>query len=108
VSVAFESITSPVAQGEEASVTVQTAPDTPCSILVIRGTEYDPDYIGVQQPFEVMMLPGLEPAVSDESGGVSWRWRLEADTAPVKWSVTVFCGLGGGNASSELEVVVRQ
>jgi hypothetical protein len=108
VPITFESITSPVDQGEEVSATVQTVPDTPCFILVIRGTDHDPDYIGVEQPFEVMKLPGLEAAVSDESGGVSWRWRLEADTTPAKWGVTVFCGLGGGNASSELEVVERQ
>lgn len=108
--VTFESVTSPVAQGDEAGVAIQTSPDTNCSILVIRSITLDPEYTGTSPRFEVMTSAGLEPTVSDESGRVSWTWQVESDKALDIWRVDVTCGLGGGIsfARSELEIVERQ
>jgi hypothetical protein len=108
--ITFESVTSPVAQGDEASVAIQTSPDTSCSILVIRTIPLGPEYIGTSTTFEVMTFAGLEPAVSDESGRVSWTWQVETDTEPDMWRVDVTCGQGSGIsfARSELEVVEQQ
>ncbi len=108
--VTFESVTSSVAQGDEASVAIQTSPDTACSILVIRTITLGPEYIGTSTTFEVMMATGLEPTVSDESGQASWTWQIETDTEPETWRVDVTCGQGSGIsfARSELEIVERQ
>lgn len=108
--VTLQSVTSLVAQGEEASVVAQTGPDTFCSIVVIRSNYQGPDYIGTAPTYEVMQLQGLEPTVSDESGRVSWDWRLEADTTVDEWRITVICSREGGTAtvSSALEVVEGQ
>lgn len=110
VPLAIESVTSPIAQVEEANVTAQTTPDTPCSIVLVRSTRDDPDYVGTALPFEVMQLPGLESTVSDESGLVSWNWELEPDTAAAEWRIIVVCGQGGGTSTaySVLEVVEQQ
>jgi hypothetical protein len=108
--VSFESVTSPVDQGDEASVAIQTSPDTGCSILVIRTISLDPEYTGTATTFEVMMVAGLEPTVSDESGLASWTWQVETETEPDMWRVDVTCGQGAGIsfARSELEIVERQ
>ena len=108
--VSFESITTPVAQGDEASVAIQTSPDTSCSILVIRTISLGPEYIGTSLTFEVMMAEGMEPTVSDESGQASWTWQVETDTEPEVWRVDVTCGQGAGIsfARSELAIVQRQ
>ncbi len=108
--VTFESVTSSVAQGDEASVAIQTSPDTSCTILVIRTVSLGPEYTGTATTFEVMMSAGLEPTVSDESGRASWTWQVETETEPDMWRVDVTCGQGSGIsfARSELEIVERQ
>ncbi len=108
--VTFESVTSSVAQGDEASVAIQTSPDTSCTILVIRTVSLGPEYTGTATTFEVMMSAGLEPTVSDESGRASWTWQVKTETEPDMWRVDVTCGQGSGIsfARSELEIVERQ
>lgn len=108
--VTFESVTPSVAQGDEASVAIQTSPDTACSILVIRTITLGPEYIGTATTFEVMMATGLEPTVSDETGQASWTWQVETDTEPETWRVDVTCGQGSAIsfARSELEIVEQQ
>jgi len=106
--VTMESVTSSVARGEEASVVAKTAPDTPCAIVITRTVYQDPDYVGTAQKFEVMKLDGLEPAISDASGRVSWDWQLAADTAAADWGVAVICGLGGATTSTTASLVVTE
>jgi hypothetical protein len=76
--VAIQSITSPVAPGDNASIYIHTNRDSKCTI----GVEYN-------------KIPskdaGLTPKTADEYGLTSWSWTVES-TGPVgKWPVTVTC-----------------
>jgi len=73
-----QSITSPVAPGSNASVTVKTNPGSWCTITVVYDKTASTD-------------SGLAGKTADEFGSVSWTWTVDA-TAPVgKWPVTVTC-----------------
>jgi hypothetical protein len=106
-SLSVESVSSPVAQGAKAAVSVKTDPKQLCALTIVRGGYQSPDYVGTAPTFEVMLAEGLAPVESDASGRASWSWQMKADATPDTWKVTVFCGLGGvaSSAVSEMKVV---
>jgi hypothetical protein len=77
-SVAVQSLTSPVAPGENASVTITTNPDSSCTITVV----YD-------------KLPakdsGLVAKTADEFGSVTWSWTVDKAAPTGKWPATITC-----------------
>jgi hypothetical protein len=74
--VAFTSI---VPAGEYASLTVQVAPRSRCTIKVVYST-------GASR------AAGLGAKIG---GKITWRWRVGTNTKPGRWSVTVDCGKAG-------------
>lgn len=93
-SAAVQMLTSPVAPGENASITVKTNAGSDCTITV----EYD----------EVPSTDsGLKPKKADDFGIVSWTWTVE-ETVPVgKWPVDVICAFNDQTAMVRGDLVVE-
>lgn len=79
VSVALQSLTTPVKPGENASMMVKTNPGAACSIKV--------EYTNNQSSTDT----GLVPKNADEYGIVSWSWKVEENRLPGVWPATVTC-----------------
>ena len=73
-----------------ASVTVRTVPGASCSIQVI----YKSGPSGAQ---------GLEDKQADNSGLVSWSWKVGSNTALGAWPVNITCG--GQSMSTSVNVI---
>lgn len=88
-SASVQSLTSPVAPGSNASVTIKTNPFAECTVVVEYNKIASKD-------------SGLGPKVADDFGTVSWTWTVEASVPVGKWPVTVTC------AHNELTAVVQE
>jgi hypothetical protein len=73
-------VTTPVAPGANASITVKTTPDALCTIKV----EYDK---------KKSQDDGLIKKMADEYGNVSWTWTVEETAPEGKWPIEVTCEL---------------
>lgn len=72
------SLTSPVARGHDARITVRTAPHTQCMLLVYYKSASNSVNLAV-------------PKRSDKEGQVSWTWRVTPEITPGTWPITVHC-----------------
>jgi hypothetical protein len=92
--VTLVTLTSPVLHGNEARLTIKTAPKAKCHITV----QYKAGPIKAQ---------GLVPKPADRQGRVSWTWRVGAKITPGSWPITVTCSSGGqkGSLKTSLEVL---
>lgn len=88
------SLSSPVSPGDDATVTVQTAPNASCNITVIYKS-------GPSR------ARGLFPKNADNRGRVDWTWRVGTRTTPGKWPISVTCSAGGRQGTLETAFVVR-
>jgi hypothetical protein len=88
------SLTSPVSPGDDASITIQTAPNASCSITVIYKS-------GPSR------ARGLFPQSADGRGRVTWTWRVGTRTTPGRWPIIVTCSAGGRQGTLETAFVVR-
>jgi len=77
-SASVQSLTSPVAPGENASVTIKTNPGSWCTIIVKYNEVKSTD-------------SGLVGKTSDEYGSITWTWTVESSTPEGKWPVNVTC-----------------
>jgi hypothetical protein len=77
-----------------ATATIQTAPAASCSIVV----EYK------SGPSKAA---GLDPAIADGRGAVTWRWKVGSKTTPGSWPVTVTCQKGGETAQATRDLTVN-
>lgn len=74
----IQAITSPLAPGSNASITVKTNQYSKCTITVVYNKVPSTD-------------SGLVAKTADEYGIATWSWTVES-TAPIgKWPVTVTC-----------------
>lgn len=71
-------LTSPVAPGDNASITIKTIPTAQCKISVVYGTVTSKD-------------SGLLPKVADDFGLTTWTWTVEESVPHGKWPVNVSC-----------------
>lgn len=71
-------LTSPVQRGRDARLTVRTAPDVQCMLLV--------QYKVGAAPADLAM-----PKRADRKGLVSWTWRIDPRAAPGTWPLIVHC-----------------
>jgi hypothetical protein len=76
--VAVQSLTSPVAPGDNASIDIHTNRDSKCTITVVYNNIPSKD-------------AGLTPKTADEYGLASWSWTVESTVPVGKWPVTVTC-----------------
>jgi hypothetical protein len=93
VGVSIQVLSSPVAPGGNASLTIRTRPDAACSITVTYKDQKSTD-------------TGLIPKTADEFGTVQWTWTVESSRPVGKWPVDVTCALGemSGYVRGDLEV----
>jgi hypothetical protein len=92
--VTLVTLTSPVLHGNEARLTVKTAPKAKCRITV----QYKSGPIKAQ---------GLVPKPADRQGQVSWTWHVGAKITPGSLPITVTCSSGGqkGTLNTSVEVL---
>lgn len=79
--VKFVSVRSPVPHGGMGLVTIQTTPQTFCTITVTYKS-------GPSR------AAGLVPKTSDNQGRITWTWKVGTRTTPGTWPITVECGQG--------------
>ena len=72
-------VTSPVAPGGHASITVKASPGALASITVVYKS-------GLSQ------AQGLVPKTSGADGTVTWTWKVGTRTTPGVWSIVVKSG----------------
>lgn len=65
-----------VVAGQQASLTIRTKPGTKATIEVDYSTGPSQD-------------SNLRPKTADNTGNVTWSWRVPQNTTPGTWSVTV-------------------
>jgi hypothetical protein len=80
-SASIQSLTTPIAPGENASVTIRTNPASTCRISVIYDKTASTD-------------SGLSPKIPDEFGSITWSWTVEIGAPVGKWPVKVTCDRG--------------
>ncbi len=88
------SLTSPASPGNEAKITVTTAPNANCQITVLYKSG----------PSKAQ---GLVPKLADNQGRVSWTWRVGTRTTPGSWPINVTCSSGGLKGTLKTSFVVR-
>lgn len=84
VSASVQSMTSSVAPGSQASITVRTNPDAQCTISVVYDKTASTD-------------PGLASKIADEYGMITWTWMVEPSVPIGKWPVKVTCVMGANS-----------
>ena len=80
--VSLDALTTPVTSGSVASMSVQTLPDSTCTINV--------SYNGV-----LSKAAGLVPEPSNAYGSVSWTWTVDSNAPVGTWPVNVTCAFHG-------------
>lgn len=93
VSASVSLLSSPVAPGENTSVTIKTVATAKCTIAVAYGSVVAKD-------------SGLTPKVADEFGTVSWAWTVDEAAALGTWPVKVTCVYNGRSAVVQADLVV--
>lgn len=88
------SLTSPVAPGDDATLTLQTAAAARCTIMV-------------RYKSGPSRAKGLVAKRADREGRVSWTWRVGTRTTPGTWPVTVTCAAGEQEGTLKAALVVR-
>lgn len=78
VGASIQMLTTPVAPGSNASMTVKTNPGAKCLIAAIYNKVRSTD-------------SGLVSKIADEYGIVDWTWTVESSVPLGKWPVTVTC-----------------
>ncbi len=87
------SVTSPVAPGGTATLTIKTAPGASCNITVNYKS-------GPSQ------AQGLEAKVADANGNVSWTWKVGTTTTPGNWPISVAVSKDGQSVIKETTFTV--
>lgn len=95
VSASIQNLTTPVAPGDNASVSVRTTPTANCVIVVKYDDQQSSD-------------SGLSPKAADEFGLLSWTWTVD-EAAPLgTWPVEVTCVFGDKSAVVKGDLEVAQ
>ena len=87
------SVTSPVAQGSNATLVANTSPGANCDITVYYKSGPS-------------TASGLSPKISDSHGTVSWTWKVGANTTPGSWRIVVSVTLNGQTVTQETSFTV--
>jgi hypothetical protein len=94
-SASIQSLTSPVAPGDNAMVTIHTLPDSVCTISVVYDKTASTD-------------SGLAQKNADEYGLLSWTWTVEPTVPLGKWPVKISCAYDGKGAFVQGDLVVAK
>jgi hypothetical protein len=93
VGVSIQSLITPVAPGENSTVTIKTLSSAACTITVTYNNVASKD-------------SGLIPKVADDYGIASWSWTVDKTAPAGKWPVKVTCEYNkkSGMAIGDLEI----
>lgn len=94
-SASIQMLTSPVAPGSNASVSVKTNAASKCTITVEYNKVASTD-------------SGLKPKVADEFGMISWAWTVEESVPLGKWPVKVTCAYNDQSSVVQGDLVVAK
>lgn len=94
-SAAVELITSPVALGSNASISVKTNAKSSCTISVVYNNVASTD-------------SGLGPKIADEYGTISWTWTVSKTASVGTWPVKVTCVYNGRSAVVQADLQVTK
>lgn len=83
------SLTSPIARGSTARLSIRTTPGASCTITVYYKS-------GPSQ------AAGLGPETVDENGIASWQWKVGPRTTPGTWRIVVTASGAGQTLSKEI------
>ena len=89
------SVTSPVQQGGDATITVRTLPGAECNIRVKYKSGWS-------------TAAGLYSKKADEKGLVSWTWAVSPRTSPGTWMIYVTAKLNEENANLKTTFTVTE
>ena len=97
VGVSIQLINSPVAPGDNATLSIHTSPLVDCMVEVIYDGKKSTD-------------SGLKPKQADEFGVVTWSWTVEKTTPEGKWPAKVTCKNKkySGEVQATLEVSTKK
>lgn len=95
LSIKVVSLTSPIAPGQRATLTIQTTPGAACTIAVYYKS-------GRSQ------AQGLDPKNAAVDGTVSWSWKVGSSTTPGTWKIVVTATINGQTISKEIPFVVQK
>lgn len=97
----IQSISSPIAPGSNASLTLRTTESAVCSIKVvyIDKTMHEIDRVSDS---------GLGDKTADDFGMVVWTWTMPAHAAIATWQADMTCVRGDKSTRSVGEIVVQK
>jgi hypothetical protein len=84
-SAAVQTVTSPIAPGENAMISIKTNPTSNCKISAVYNNVAAVD-------------SGLAPRKADNFGTVNWAWTVPKGTPLGSWPITVTCEYYGKSA----------
>lgn len=90
---AVQEVVSPVQQGQNSSVSIQTVPTSACKISVA--------YKGVPSKDS-----GLAPKIADAYGSITWAWTIDSSVPIGTWPIVVTCVYHGRSALVDTSVQV--
>ncbi|MHB1356044.1 MAG: hypothetical protein ACYCZF_08730 [Anaerolineae bacterium] len=88
------SLTSPVVKSDNASLIAKTVPGAICEITVYYKS-------GPSK------AKGLDPITADDSGKVSWTWKVGSSTTSGNWRIVVKAHINGQEITKELYFLVQ-
>lgn len=94
-SASVSALTSPVAPGDNTSLTIKTVPTAKCTVVVSYGGVAAKD-------------SGLSPKTADEFGIATWAWTVDGSAQLGTWPVKVTCGYNGRTAVVQADLVVSE
>lgn len=94
LSIAFNSVSSPVNPGDIASVTITTSPSASCNITVTYNS-------GPSQ------ASGLNTQTANGSGSVTWSWKVGTRTAAGTYPIAINCNLNGLTSNNTTNFTVN-
>ena len=97
---AIQSISSPVAPGDNANVTLRTTEGATCTIKVVNLDQHGNEIGRVEDS-------GLADKKVDEFGVVTWTWTMPKGAALATWKADMFCKRDEMSTRSVGEVVVK-
>jgi hypothetical protein len=94
IGASVETLTSPVAQGENAAINIRTLATAKCTISVVYNNVAATD-------------SGLAPKTADAYGLVTWTWTVDKAAATGTWPVWVTCSYRDKQAKVKGDLLVQ-
>lgn len=88
------SLTSPVKQNSTAKLDIKTLPEAQCAIKVTLPS-------GSQST-----AGGLEAKIADNSGAITWSWKINWNTTPGTANIDLTCSKDGQGFSKSLQMII--